>query len=214
MRWWPLLALLGCQDYDGEELADVVVDEAWVEDLDYAGFVMVGGGWSGGGTLVVMDPRGGRHDLPVTLASGGAGLALNMSTSLGGVDVPLKLPRERIRGNQLLGRYKGSAEALAVLFGAQAHHLRNDDDVQMDFVTATFGISVLVAGQWATLLPKEEEPGTGDTGFIGSFHDTDTDGTFWDDTGTEPPTDTGTPVVETGTPETGTPPTDTGDTGP
>jgi len=194
MRWWPLLLLFGCTDYDGDDLADVVVDEAWIEGLDYSGFLMFGGGWSGGGTLVVKDPRGDLHELPVTLSGGGAGLAMSMSGNVATGDVELKLPRERIRGNQLLGKYKGSAEALAVLFGVQANHLRNDDDVQLDFTTFNFGISVLVAAQWATLLPREEELGTGDTGWTTST-------STW--TWTTP---------ETGTIETGST-TETGDSG-
>ena len=127
-----------------------------------------------------------------------------MSTSIGGVDVPLKLPRQRLRGNQLLGKYKGSAEALSLLFGAQVHHLRNDDLVQMDFVTATFGISVLVAGQWATLLPREEEAETGDTGSTWGWTSSPTD------TGT--PTDTGIPWPTTTTTYPSSP-SPTGDTG-
>jgi len=179
MRWWPLLMLFGCTDYDGDELSDVVVDEAWIEDLDYSGMLMIAGGWSGGGTLVVLDPGGDRHELPVTLSGGGAGLALSMTGSFATGDVELDLPRGRIRGNQLLGKYKGSAEALAVLFGAQVNHLRNDDDVQMDFTTVSFGISVLVAAQWATLLPREDEPESGDTGWYGTTDDTEDSATFW-----------------------------------
>ncbi len=187
MRWLPLLLLFGCTDYKGEELADVVVDEAWIEDLDYSGMMMIGGGFGGAGTLVVMDPQGERHELPVSLSGGGAGLAMAMSLSFPR-DVDLKLPRGRLYGNQLLGRYKGSAEALAVLFGAQVNHLRNDDDVQLDFTSATFGVSVLVAAQWATLLPREEEEMTGHTGWYPPVYDTLS---LPDDTGEAPTGDTG-----------------------
>lgn len=201
--WLPLLGLLGCRDYKGTELADVIVEDAWIEDLGYGGVLIVGGGWSGNGTLVVVDPQRQRHELPVRLAGGGMGLALSMSASVAPVDVELELPRTQIRGNQLLGKYSGSAEALAVLFGAQVHHLRNRDEVQMDFATVTFGLSVLVAGHWATLLPREDEGDTGDTG------DSDDTGWAWVPPDT-PPIETG----DSGAAGTTTSTTGTGDTGP
>jgi hypothetical protein len=128
------------------------VDEARLEHVDLHEFALFGGGAGGSADLVV---RTGEDEVtvPVSLAGGTVGLAIQLVVA----DPPafgpvtLDLPDHPVPFDQLLGRYSGNTEGLGVIVGVEGHHLQNRADVRIDEATVAIGVDVAVAWGWLTL---------------------------------------------------------------
>lgn len=173
----PLLLLAACAPPEVDGLDGVRVEQAWLEGVELGGFGLIAGGFSGTADLMITSRGGDEYQLPVSLGGGATGFLIDLGVSLPG-RVELSLPRTPVTGQDLFGTYRGSKEALVVLFGASGLHLENEAGVRIDDNAFAVGLSVQVATAWLNLSPDLPEPTptgvTGDTGGPDDSAPTDT----------------------------------------
>ena len=205
-----LVSVAGCTPLLPEELSGVQVASARLEGMGSAGMQVIAGAFSGEANLHVNTVDGQEMVVPVDLSIGAAGFLIEAAVTSGG-RVELDLPPAGVSGEDLFGTYRGSREALVLLFGPVGVHLENDAGVRIDETELGFGIGLSVSYSWMSMSLHVDEvaTSTADTG------STPTHSTGWTvPTGTTGPTgDTGAPTGDTSAPvpHTGSSPT-TGDT--
>lgn len=154
-------ALAGCAP-DPSALAGVQVREAWVEDLALTSAALLGGACWGRGELVVLGLQGEQIEAPVTVRGGMIGAALDFSREE--PELWLELPDDPVRGDQLLGSYRGSGEQITLFAGLEVRHLHNEHGVGIDQASLTWGLGIMFAYEWLRLR-LDDEPAVGeDTG--------------------------------------------------
>jgi hypothetical protein len=168
-----LMALAGCKGVDGRDLEDIVVQAAWLEDVELRTLSILGGSVGGAGTLVIETPDDELIETRLRLRGGSLGLGLELFPWMVPVfQAPLRLPDDgEITGDMLVGQFTGNSESISVIGGIEARHLRNRHKVRIDAPLVAMGVGLMISYDWLaldpvrTVLPGDELLGdTGDTG--------------------------------------------------
>ena len=132
-----LTACVGTTTFD--PFAEIVVDEAHLEDIEMwqaaVGFGIV----DGRADLEIIDVQGDEHSIDVTLRGAVVGLVADGSVAIAVGDVPLVLPGER-DARDLLGPYDGASVGVDVGVGGHYRDLTNDSGVRMQLASFSVGV--------------------------------------------------------------------------
>ena len=149
------LALLLACAVKPTPLDEVPVVRAWLEAADFNAGAIVGGLVTGDALLVVEDNAGALWIEPVAMRGPvvSVGVETSVDPELGG-PIPLELPEGALLdGAQLLGTYRGPAEALAVGVGVSARQLKNRHGVSLREVHLSVGAGAMIGFQWLRVVP-------------------------------------------------------------
>lgn len=152
-----LFLLFACSS-SPTRLTDISAQEAWLEGADFTTGAVVGGVVAGDAVLFVRDGQGEVVGERVALSGPvlALGLEVNVDPEWGGA-VPLQLPQASLPAEQLLGTYRGPAEAFGVGVGVSARQLCNRHGVSFDESHLAFGVGLMVALEWLRLAPGGSE---------------------------------------------------------
>ncbi len=149
-----MFLMLACGATDADLLTDVEVEQAWLEDVALREIIVLGGVLRGSAELVVETTDDEVLRGTVDLRGGEIGLALDLAFA-GSRQLQLKLPDAPITGDQLLGRYQGFSDGLAVPIGVEVLHLRNEHHVEIDEPLLLAGIGLSISCSWLELSLQE-----------------------------------------------------------
>jgi len=138
------------------------VRRARILELAVYRFAAVGGLLKGAGLLQADLASGGRCEQPIRLDGGMVGVTVDLTYST--LEASLELPAGGVAGEDLFGRYEGSAAAGVAGFGVTTLHLRNGHDVEIDQPGLGAGVGAGNAYTWLDLTPGEgRDLDTGDS---------------------------------------------------
>lgn len=155
--------LLACAPVDPGLLEGLQVDSAWLDEASLRDVVLMGGTARGEAILHVMG-EGMELVAPVSLRGGAVGFGVDLANVSPIGEFFLELPDDSVRGEELLGTYRGSLSSMVLLAGVEARHLHNDRGVGLDQPFLGFGIGMVIAFSWLQV-ELQDTPSLGwDTG--------------------------------------------------
>jgi hypothetical protein len=167
MRFVPALAILaGCRGPD-KALDDLLVTDAWLEDVELGSVAAIVGGQDGSGTLVVVDDAGSTHVFPVQLGGATFGVIFEGVAVDAKKDTTINLvgaDEFPVPGRDLMRRYKGQSSGFALGIGVDDHQLHNRAGCQIDRGFFAVGISMFLGFEWLGIHTDGEGVAVEDTG--------------------------------------------------
>jgi hypothetical protein len=158
-----IVASTGCASPTTGDLQGLEVDRAWVENARIHSLSILLGSVQGTGEIHV-EGEGVEVTAPIQLNGGTVGISIDFSSEVPVGSFDLELPDGQVLGQELLGTYEGSAEAVVAIAGVEVRHLSNEHGVTIDQAFFSMGISMSAAYAWLRLLPSEAPVEEGDTG--------------------------------------------------
>ena len=159
----PAVLVAACAPVDLGPLEDLQVEAAWIQEVQVRDMVVLGGTARGDGVLHVVG-EGMELAAPVELDGGVVGFGVDMANVAPIGTFLLELPDAQVRGEELLGRYRGSLSSMVLLAGVEVRHLHNGRGVGLDQPFLGYGLGMVVGFTWLDLELQDTPTGALDTG--------------------------------------------------
>ena len=155
-RWlgWAGLASLGLTGCGGNSAAidNLPVKSASLSNIAWNGVDVVGGiSWTAA-TLTIVDTSNVAHSVAVDLSGPDLGFLFDFEAQSFGASLSLTLPAgKQLTGKDLVGSYFGKKVSGHLVIGGASRDLSNSAGVKLSGGSYSFGLGLMVGGEWLDL---------------------------------------------------------------